>query len=94
MSFDFSAVPTKEQFVAANPPPPPPVQPDAETLYNNRKQQVCDRICGFLGQTNSFQQEITVRVGFFTNEDKAALIAALEAKGYTCTETNGLLRIH
>lgn len=93
MSFDFSGVPTKEQFVIANPPPPPPVQPTAEQIYNNRKQQVCDRICGFLTQTNSSQQEITVRVGFLTAEDKAALIAALEAKGYTCAETNGLMRI-
>ena len=94
MSFDFSAVPTKEQFVTSNPPPPPPVQPNPEEIYNTRKQQICDRICGFLGQTNSFQQEITVRVGFLTTEDKAALTTALEGKGYTCTETNGLMRIH
>lgn len=94
MSFDFSAVPTKEQFVIANPSPPPPVQPTAEQIYSNRKQQVCDRICGFLTQTNCSQQEMTVRVGFLTTEDKAALFAALEAKGYICTETNGLMKIH
>lgn len=94
MSFDFSGVPTKEQFVAANPPPAPPAQPSAEQIYNNRKQQVCDRICGFLTQTGSAQQELTVRVGFLTSEDKTTLTTALEAKGYTCTEINGLLRIH
>ena len=92
-SFDLTGVPTKEDFLVANPPPPPPVVPTEEEIYAIQKAQVQTRIVQFFGRTGSGASRLTLRVGFMTEEDKADLDASLCAKGYTCAIENNLLTI-
>lgn len=94
MSIDLSSLPTKAEFEAANPAPTPPTPPTEQEIYDNRLTRIQNRIVRFFSRTNSGDQtEIKVRTGFLTTDDKNALVAAIEAKGFSCVEENGLMTI-
>lgn len=91
MSFELDNVPTKADFVAAN-PVPEVSQPTEEQVYAQRKNNLQQRLnrffSGGLGSTH-----FSARVGFLNGEDLAALTTLLEGKGYTVTVDNGLMSI-
>lgn len=92
MSFDMTNIPTKADFVAANPVPTPPPEPSADEIYANRKAQIQSRLDRFF-TNGAGSHEFTARVGFLTDDDKNALKTALEGKGYTVTITDSLLTV-
>ncbi len=95
MSFDFSTLPTKTEFETANPEPTPPTPPTEQEIYDTRKTRVQNRIIRFFSRTNSGDNvELKVRTGFLESGDKATLAAAIEGKGYTCVEANGVMTIN
>ena len=94
MSFDFTALPTKSDFITAN-PAPVESSPTEQEVYDKRKSRVQARIVRFFSRSNGGgNNEVKVRVGFLSNEDKTALANAVEAKGFTCVEENGLMTIN
>ena len=94
MSFDLSAIPTKEEFMAANPEPTPVAPPSAEVQYQRKIERIQNRLTRFFYRTsNGGDHTIKVRVSDLTAEDKAVLIASVEGKGYACSEANGMMTI-
>ncbi len=92
MSFDLDNIPTKADFVAAN-PVPEVAQPTEEEVYATRKGNLQQRLNRFFTNGAS-RTDFSARVGFLTSEDLAALTTVLEGKGYTVTVDNGLMSIN
>ena len=65
--------------------------PNVEEAYNFRKQRIQQQLQKRLETTKDLP--FSVRVGFLTADDKAALCTGITNLGYTCTEVNGLLTI-
>ena len=87
MSFDLSELPTKTEFADANPPLAPVTPPSAQEMYDLRKSRIQTRILDFFGRTEGLGTELNIHIEFLTADDKAALITALESKGFSCSET-------
>lgn len=96
MSIDLSNLPSKTDFESNNSETPPTPLPESE-IYNRRLNRVQQRIVRFFSRTGGISgetQQVQIRTGFLTTEDKAALVAAIEGKGYTCVENNGVMTIN
>lgn len=94
MSFDLSGLPTKTEFEAANPAPVVST-PTPQEEYDTNKERIKNRIMRFFSRVgDAGNNELKIRVGFLTTEDKNALASSVEGKGYSCSENAGLMTIN
>jgi hypothetical protein len=95
MSFDFSDLPTKTEFQNST---PSSVNTLAEQMiYDSRKSSIQSTIVKYFTRTGGYTENsnyLNIRVGFLTTDDKTALVNAIESKGFSCTENNGIMTIN
>jgi hypothetical protein len=64
-----------------------------ETIYNQRKTFMQNRILNFFQNPPNSHTELTLNVRFLTTEDKIELATIISSKGYEFTESNGIAKL-
>lgn len=83
-TFDFSSIMTKTDFQAAAPDTSAPVE-DLAATHQRHIERIQTRVTRFFSEGRS-RSKLRINIAGLTEQEKADLIAQIEAKGYGCVE--------